>query len=104
MNVDPRDKRKSISVVQLDEEKKKQQAIKIERQRQINSILRQQANYQLGLNKGDPNKQWCYEIIKQIVAIGSNDELRKVPKKSYDTENSDFNLQKFIVFKSSLRS
>ena len=44
----------------------------------------------LVLNKGDPNKHWCYETI-EIAVLGTNDEFLNVPKKSYDIENSDFN-------------
>ncbi|CAI9290299.1 unnamed protein product [Lactuca saligna] len=62
------------------EEKKRFQAIELEKQRQINYILRQRANDPPGLNNGDPNKQWCYEII-EIDVLGKNDEFLKKKKK-----------------------
>lgn len=79
-----KDKGKIIQVVQSDEEKKKLQAIELEKQRRINNILRQRANDPPALNKGDPNKHWCYETI-EIVVLGKNNEFLKKPKKSYDT-------------------
>lgn len=75
-NGDPKDKGKNIQVKQTEEEKKWVQAIEIERQRQINNILRQRANDPPGVNKGDPNKQWCYETI-EIVVLAKNDEFLK---------------------------
>lgn len=53
LNVDPSNKGKSIYVVLLEEEKKKEK----------NSINR------------EANKQWCYEMIKDIVLIGLNDYI-----------------------------
>ncbi|CAH1422833.1 unnamed protein product [Lactuca virosa] len=95
-NNDPKDKRKSIEFVMYNEEKKRLQAIKLEKHKQINSILRQRANDPPGLNKGYPNKHRCYETI-EIEVLGKNDEFRKTPKKSYDTENSDFMQLHFLI-------
>ena len=89
-NVDPKEKGKSIQVDQTEEEKKRLQAIEIKRQRKINNISRQRANDPPGVNKGDPNKQWCYETI-EIVFLGKNDDFMKKTKKSYDVENLEFN-------------
>lgn len=61
--VDAKDKGKVILIEQSDEEKKKLQAGEMERQRQINNILRQGENDPPGLKKGDPNKHWCYDTI-----------------------------------------
>ena len=95
-NFSPKDKGKTIEVVQYDEENKKIQAIKLEKQRKISSVLRQQANDPPGLNKVDPNNKWCYETI-EIVVIGKNEEFRKMPKMSFAMENSDFNQLDFPI-------
>lgn len=42
------------------------------------------------MNKSDPNKHWFYEIIEEIISIGKFDYFRKVLKKIYEVENSDF--------------
>lgn len=50
-----------------------------------------------GLNKGDPNNQWCYQTIDNIVLIRINDYFCKVPKKGYDIDNSNFNQLDFLI-------
>ncbi|CAI9299918.1 unnamed protein product [Lactuca saligna] len=47
-----------------EEEKKKLQELKTEKLRRLNSIMRQRVNDPPGLNKGDPNKVWRYEMIE----------------------------------------
>lgn len=51
--VDLQDKGNVILIEQSEEEKKRLQAAELERQRKINSILRQRENDPSGLNKGD---------------------------------------------------
>lgn len=63
----------------------------MEKQRHINSILRQSQGDPLILEKGYPTKQYCYETIELIVSLGNIYEFEKIPKKSYEIENSDFN-------------
>lgn len=53
-------------------------------------------NDPLGLNKGDPNTTCCYEII-EIVMLDKVDKFMKIPKKSYDTENTNFNQLEFPI-------
>lgn len=43
--------------------------------------MSQRVNDPPGFNKGDPNKNWCYETI-EIVVLGKTDEFLKSPKKS----------------------
>ncbi|CAI9269349.1 unnamed protein product [Lactuca saligna] len=83
-NVDPKDKGKNIQVEQTDEEKKWLQSTEMEKKTHKHHF---ESNAEL--NKGDPKKQWCYEII-EIFVLGKNDEFLKNPKKSYDTENLEF--------------
>ncbi|CAI9290975.1 unnamed protein product [Lactuca saligna] len=90
-NDDSINKGKAISIFLLEEEKKKQQALEIEKQNQINNIWRRRENDSSSLNKGDHNKQWCYETTKDIVSIGLNDYFQKVPIKNYNIENFEFN-------------
>ena len=73
------------------EEKKKAQEAEIERQRQIHRIICERQNDPLGLEKGDPTNPFCYEIIEDIVFNRIMHDFEKVPKKSFDTENIDFN-------------
>lgn len=67
---DKGDKGKGIEIATTEEEKKKNLEMEIERQQHINNILRQRQSDPPGLNKGDPNKHWCYEIIEQFVSLG----------------------------------
>lgn len=55
-----KNKGKCISVEPTKEEKKAAVEEETERQRQIQSILRQRANDLPGLDKGDPSKHYCY--------------------------------------------
>ena len=68
----------------------------MEHQRQINNILQQRENDPPGLNKGEPSKHWCYEII-EIAVLGKNDEFLKRLKKIFDIENFDFNRLDFPI-------
>lgn len=77
-------------------ENKKLQEKEMERLRQVNSIMTQRINNPPGLNKGDPNKAWCYETI-EIVVLDRVDEFMKRPKKSYGIENSNFNYLDFPI-------
>ena len=70
------DKGKGVLVTPSNDEKKKQHALEIERQRQVNSILRRK-NGPPGLSKGNPSKHWCFETIEEIFLIGKFDYLRK---------------------------
>ena len=70
---DKGDKRKGIEITPYEEEKRKNLEMEMERQRQINNILRLRQNDPPGLNKGDPNKIWCYETIEQVVSLGKMD-------------------------------
>ncbi|CAI9260017.1 unnamed protein product [Lactuca saligna] len=91
------DKGKGIDKTPLEKQKKKQQALEIKRPRQINSILRRRQNDPPGLNKGDPNKHWCYETIEEIVLDTKFDYFCKAPKKSYEIYNSDIVSQSLIL-------
>lgn len=50
-----------------------------------------------GLNKGDPSKHWCYETIEQVVSSGKMYDFRKIPKRSYEVENTNFNQLDFPI-------
>lgn len=63
-------KGKGIMTNPSKEGKKDSLETEIERQRQIQSILRQRQGDPLGLEKGDPTKQYCYKTIKKIVSLG----------------------------------
>lgn len=62
------------------EEKQKLQDLEFERIKQLNNIMRIRANDPPGLDKGDPNKVWCYKTTADVVC-GKVDALGKVPKK-----------------------
>lgn len=96
LTLDPKDKGKVILIEQSNEEKKKLHEAELERQRQINNIIFDRENDPPGLNKGDPNKRWSYEMIV-IVVLGKNDEFLKRPKKIFETENSNFNQLDFPI-------
>ncbi|CAI9290504.1 unnamed protein product [Lactuca saligna] len=87
-------KGKSVQIIQTEEEKKRLQAIEMEKQRQIN-ILNKRMNDPPGMNKSDRNKKWCYETI-EIEVIAKPNEFTKKSKKSYDIEKSNFNQPSFI--------
>lgn len=72
-------------------EKKRALEKEMERQRQIQSILRQRQSDPPILENGDPIKPYYYETIEASVFSGVMHEFEKVPKKSYDIENTDFN-------------
>lgn len=84
-------------VTLFEEKKKRQHALEIEKQRQLNNIMRRRQNDPPSLNKCDPRKQWCYETVEYIVLNGMNDYFHKVMKKSYDVKNSNFNQLDFPV-------
>ncbi|CAI9286374.1 unnamed protein product [Lactuca saligna] len=83
-------KRKGVHVEPSEEEKKKLQDLEIEKMKQLNNTRRLTANDPPSLNKGDPNKVWCYEAIENI-AYGKVDVFRKRPKRNYHIRNVDFN-------------
>lgn len=72
------------------EEKKRLQALEIEKMKQLNSIMRIRANDPRGLGKVDPNKVWCYETIENVAYVEVN-EFDKQPKKTYALKDSNFN-------------
>ncbi|CAI9265114.1 unnamed protein product [Lactuca saligna] len=69
----------------------------MEKQRQIQSILCQRENDPIGLNKGDPSKHYTYEYIEALFVKGEIHNFEKLPKKSYDTENTNFNKLDFPI-------
>lgn len=69
----------------------------MERQRQIQSILRQWKGDPPGLEKGEPTKPYCYETIEQIVSLSNMHDFLKVPKKSYEIEILEFNQLDFPI-------
>ncbi|CAI9288522.1 unnamed protein product [Lactuca saligna] len=89
-SIEPKDRGKVILIKQSYQEKNKQQATKLERHRKINSILHQRENDPPSLNKGDPNKNWCYETT-EITMLGKSDKFLKMPKKSFETKNYEVN-------------
>ncbi|CAI9290309.1 unnamed protein product [Lactuca saligna] len=52
-----------------------------------------------GLDKGDPTKHHSYETIEASVYNGVMHEFAKVPKKSFDIKNTDFNQLDFLINK-----
>ena len=86
IQVDPT---KNVKKISLEKE--------MEKQRQINSILRQRQNDPLSINKVDPTKPFCYETIEDIVFIDIMHDFKKIPKKSFDTENTNFNQLDFPI-------
>lgn len=71
----------------------------MEKQRHIQSILRLRQSDPPGLGKGDPKKLNIYENIEARVVYGEMYDFEKVPKKSFATENSDFNQLDFPINK-----
>lgn len=84
-------KGKGINVEPNAEEKKIPLENETEKQRKIQSILSQRQSDPPGLEKGDPTKHYCYDTIKASIFSRVIHEFDKVPKKSYATENTDFN-------------
>lgn len=78
------------------EEKKAAVEKEIEKQRHIQSIIQQRASDPPSLEKGDPSKHYCHEYIEALVVTGEMHDFEKVPKKSYATENIDFNQLDFL--------
>ena len=64
--------------------------------RQLNNIMRQRKDDPINLNKGDPNKVWNYELIKSLTFSEDEDCMVK-PRKSYATDNTQFNQLDFPV-------
>lgn len=58
--------------------------------KQLKNITRLRANDPPSLEKGGPNKVWCYKTIKNV-SYGKVDAFEKWLKKSYDIEYIDFN-------------
>lgn len=58
--------------------------------------MNQKINDPPGLNKGDPNKAWCYKTI-EIAVLDKVEEFLKKPKKSCDIENTNFNQLDFPI-------
>lgn len=79
------------------EEKKAAIEKEMDKQRQIQLILRQRANDPPGLHKGDPMKHYAYEHIEALVVTGEMHDFEKVPKKSYNTRNTNFNQLDFRI-------
>ncbi|CAI9265735.1 unnamed protein product [Lactuca saligna] len=50
--------------------------VRSEKLRHLNSIMSQRVNDPLRLNKGDPNKVWCYKIIETIVLDGVDEFMK----------------------------
>lgn len=69
----------------------------MEKQRQIQSILRQRENDPPGIEKGDPVEHYCYEYIKVVVVTEEMHDFENVPKKSFATENTNFNQLDFPI-------
>lgn len=90
-------KGKGIKIDPSEEDKKKALEKEMEKQRQINSILRQRHADPTGLEKGDPTKKYCYETIEQILSLGNMYDFLKAPKKCYEIENSNFNRLDFPI-------
>ena len=86
-----KNKGKGISTKPTADEKKVVVEKEMEWQRQIQSILRQLENDPHGLDKGYPSKHYCYENIEALVVTREMHDFEKIPKKSYATENTDFN-------------
>lgn len=87
------DRRKGIMKELTEEEKKENLEKEIEKQRQINSISRQRQGDPPGLDKGDLTNQYYYETIEKIVSLRNMYDFEKVPKKSFDIINTNFNQQ-----------
>lgn len=71
----------------------------MEKQRQIQSILRYRANDPPGMDKGDPIKHFCYENIEALVVTEEMHDFEKIPMKFFAIENTDFNKLNFSVNK-----
>lgn len=89
-------KGKGITIEPTAEEKKMALEVEMEKM-QIQNILRQRQSDPPGLEKGHPMKHYCYETIKALVFNWIMYEFEMVPKKSYVTENSEFNQLDFPV-------
>lgn len=96
-NEEDKGKGKGISSELSKEEKKSALEAEMEKQRHIQSILRQHASDPLGLNKGDPTKLYQYEYIEALTIIGEMHDFAKVPRRSYGTVNSTMNQLDFPV-------
>lgn len=55
--------------------------------KQLNNIMRMRENNTPSLEKGDPNKVWCYETT-ETMAYSEFDAFVKIPKKIYAIEDS----------------
>ena len=84
-------KGKGIQVDTTKEDKNISLEKEMQKQRQINNILRQWQNDPPSLDKGDPTKPFCYKTIEDIVFNGIMHDFEKVAKKIFDTKNTDFN-------------
>ena len=58
-------------------------------------MMRLRANDPPCLNKGDPNKVWCYETTESAT-YGKDDDFFVRPEKIYAIEDSDFNQLDFL--------
>lgn len=67
----------------------------MEKQRQIQSILRQRENDPPGI--GDPIEHYCYEYIEVVVVTEEMHDFENVPKKSFAMENTNFNQLDFPI-------
>ncbi|CAI9263336.1 unnamed protein product [Lactuca saligna] len=91
-----KNKGKGVSLEPTVEEKNNVVEKEIEKQRKIQSILRQRANNPPGIDKGDTSKHFSYEYIEAQVLTGEMHDFEKIPKKSYPIENSDFPINKMM--------
>lgn len=71
----------------------------MEKQRQIQNILQQSAIDPPGIEKGDPSKHYFCENIEALVVTEEMHDFEKIPKKSYATEDTDFNQLDFPINK-----
>lgn len=74
---------KGVVIEPTTEENKLALEQEIEKQRKIQSILRQRENDPTSIDKGDPSKYYIYETIEASVFSGVMHEFAKVPKKSF---------------------
>lgn len=81
------------------EEKKVAIEAEIEKQRQIQSILDQRENDPPGMEKGDRTKHYCPKYIEATTVTEEMDDFEKVLKKTFATENTDYNQLNFLINK-----
>ncbi|CAI9270136.1 unnamed protein product [Lactuca saligna] len=92
-------KGKGILVEKSKEERKLEIETKMDKQRQIQNILRLRENDPAGMEKRDPKKLSSYKNIKARVAFNHLYAFEKKPKKSYSITNTDMNQVDFPINK-----